>query len=246
MNNVFLLLFCISFLCILIFIIWALINLIRRKPAKKRFVSAGISALVLIISTIGFGLTMDATILSDSNSVTDEAPDTVAEPATQQPTVTPMAQPSPEPTAMPTVQPTQEPTATPEDAPSSSEANAAILDKAEPEIEDPLGFNVSFSDTYRNDVTGNWRLARIAENINIEEYAVDYYNNYFESDSEIHIVINFTLNTTTRITVMGNLLDITTMEYVDKEEHDAKLACSGALLNEYHVNIDTGEIEQIQ
>lgn len=112
--------------------------------------------------------------------------------------------------------------------------------------DDPLGFNVMFSDTYRNDVTGNWRLARIAEDINIEEYALDYYNNYFKSDKEIHIVINFTRKTTTRIAVMGNLLEVSIMEYVDKEEHDAKIACSGMLLKEYHVNIDTGEIEEIQ
>lgn len=35
-------------------------------------------------------------------------------------------------------------------------------------------------------------------------------------------------------------------EYVDKEEHDAKLLFSGKLLKEYHVNKDTGEIEEIQ
>lgn len=118
--------------------------------------------------------------------------------------------------------------------------------ETKPVNEDPLGFNVIFSNTYRNDVTGNWRLAKIAENINIEEYAVDYYNNYFKSDNEVHIIINFTLNTTSCITVMGNLLDVSVMEYVDKEEHDAKLACSGMLLSEYHVNIDTGEIKKIQ
>lgn len=112
--------------------------------------------------------------------------------------------------------------------------------------DDPLGFNVLFSDSYNNDVTGNWRLARISENINIEEYALDYYNNYFQSDDELHIIINFTLNTTTRISVIGNILDVSILEYVDKEEHDAKLACSGMLLNEYHVNIDSGEIEKIQ
>ena len=112
--------------------------------------------------------------------------------------------------------------------------------------EDSLGFDVMFSNTYRNDVTGNWRLARIAENINIEEYALDYYNNYFKADNEIHIIVNFTLNTTTRISVMGNLLDVAIMEYVDKEEHDAALACSGMLLAEYHVNIESGEIEKIQ
>lgn len=112
--------------------------------------------------------------------------------------------------------------------------------------EDPLGFNVLFDDSYRNDVTGNWRLARIAESINIEEYALDYYKNYFKSDDEIHIIINFTLNTTTRISVSGNLLDVSTMEYVDKEEHDAKIACSGTLLSEYHIDMETGEIEKIQ
>lgn len=45
---------------------------------------------------------------------------------------------------------------------------------------------------------------------------------------------------------MGNLLDVAIMEYVDKEEHDAALACSGMLLAEYHVNIESGEIEKIQ
>lgn len=123
--------------------------------------------------------------------------------------------------------------------------------ESEPEIseepeEDPLGFNVMFSATYRNDTTGNWRLARIAEDIDIENYAVDYYNNYFTSDDEIHIIINFTRNTTTRINKLGNLLDVTIMEYVDGEEHDAKIACSGDLLAEYQVDIDSGEIEKIQ
>lgn len=51
---------------------------------------------------------------------------------------------------------------------------------------------------------------------------------------------------TTKISVMGNLLDVSVYEYVDKEEHDAKLLFSGMLLKEYHVNKDTGEIEEIQ
>lgn len=114
------------------------------------------------------------------------------------------------------------------------------------DAKNPLGFDVDFSSSYRNDVTGKWRLARIAENKTIEEYALDYYRNYFESDDEIHIIINFTLNTTNRILVWGNLLDVATMEYVDNEEHDAKIACSGMLLSEYLINTDTGEIEKIQ
>lgn len=110
----------------------------------------------------------------------------------------------------------------------------------------PLGFNVDFDSSYRNDVTGRWRLARIAENKPIEEYALDYYRNYFKSNDEVHIIINFTLNTTNRILAWGNLLDVATMEYVDKEEFDAKIACSGMLLSQYLINTDTGEIEKIQ
>ena len=254
MNNVFLLLFCISFLCIPFFILWALINLIRKKPAKKRFIFAGISAIVLIISLIGFGLTMDDIAPDSPVNVANKVPVATAESTTPKPVDTPttqpadtaIVQPTDEPADTATAQPTEKSIEVSNDIPSPSPDAKTSSDETEASTEDVFDFNVMFSDSYRNDVTGNWRLARIAENINIEEYAVDYYNNYFESDSEIHIVINFTLNTTTRITVMGNLLDITTMEYVDKEEHDAKLACSGALLNEYHVNIDTGEIEQIQ
>lgn len=107
--------------------------------------------------------------------------------------------------------------------------------------------DISFTVTnVRNDVTGNWRIAKIAENIAMQDYALDYYKKYFKSDDEIHAIVNFNYNTTTKISVMGNLLDVTVYEYVDKEEHDAKLLFSGMLLKEYHVNIDTGEIQEIQ
>ena len=77
-------------------------------------------------------------------------------------------------------------------------------------------------------------------------YTLDYYKEYFKSDDEIHAIVNFNYKTTTKISVMGNLLDVSVYEYVDKEEHDAKLLFSGMLLKEYHVNKDTGEIEEIQ
>ena len=72
-----------------------------------------------------------------------------------------------------------------------------------------------------NDVTGNWRIASIAENIEMQDYALDYYKEYFKSDDEIHAIVNFNYKTTTKISVMGNLLDVSVYEYVDKEEHDA-------------------------
>lgn len=98
----------------------------------------------------------------------------------------------------------------------------------------------------RNDVTGNWRKVLIAEDIAIQEKALDYYNTYFKSKKEIHAIINFANNTTNKIAVVGNLLEVTIYEYVNKEEHDADELFSGQLLAQYFVNMDTGEIEKIQ
>ena len=97
----------------------------------------------------------------------------------------------------------------------------------------------------RNDCTGNWKISTIAENIDIEKHALDYYKKYFENDNQVHAIVNFNYNTTTKISVMGNLLDVSIHEYVPKEEHDAKALFSGMLLSEYHVNTETGEVEQI-
>ena len=97
-----------------------------------------------------------------------------------------------------------------------------------------------------NDVTGNWRYITIAENTDFIEYALSYYNTYFEDDNEIHAIVNFTNKTTTKISVLGNMLDVTIYEYVDGEEHDANLMYSGMVYSEYFVYLDNGDIEQIQ
>lgn len=108
---------------------------------------------------------------------------------------------------------------------------------------DDISFNVR---DVRNDVTGNWRVAVISENIELQDYALDYYKKYFESDNEIHAIVNFNFNTTTKISVIGNVLDVSVYEYVDKEEHDAKMLFSGMLLKEYEVNKDTGDIKEVK
>ena len=58
---------------------------------------------------------------------------------------------------------------------------------------DDISFVVS---NVRNDVTGNWRIATIAENIEMQDYALDYYKEYFKSDDEIHAIVNFNYKTT--------------------------------------------------
>lgn len=108
-----------------------------------------------------------------------------------------------------------------------------------------LTFN--FEDSVRNDSTGKWRISKIAESAESTDYALDYYKTLFSADDEIHAIINFSKNTTTKISVISSeLLDVTVQEYVDGEEHDAKLLFSGNLLKEYHINTSTGEIEEIQ
>ncbi len=97
-----------------------------------------------------------------------------------------------------------------------------------------------------NDSTGNWRIAKISEKIEIQNYALDYYKKNFKNDHEIHAIVNFYTKTTTGISVIGNLLDVSIHEYVKKEEHNAKVLFSGKLIKEYHINKDTGEIEVIQ
>ena len=105
--------------------------------------------------------------------------------------------------------------------------------------------NVSCEDSIRNDNTGKWRLARISDSIYIENYALDYYKNYFKSDDEIHAVINFTTNTTAKISCFDGILNVTTYKYIDKEEHDANLLFSGDKISEFLIYIDNGDIERI-
>lgn len=116
--------------------------------------------------------------------------------------------------------------------------------KNEPKSElDKIEFSIN---DVRNDVTGNWKISTISEDIEIENYALEYYNKYFKNDKEIHFIVNFKYNTTTSISSIGNLLEVTILEYVKKEEHDAKKLGGGMLLAKYHINKYDGKIEKIQ
>ena len=125
----------------------------------------------------------------------------------------------------------------------SSEAAVSESAAAEPSALDGIKFTVS---KVRKDNTGNWRISCIAENLEMKDHALEYYNQYFTDDSEIHFIVNFNYNTTTKIMVSGGQLDVTVQDYVPKEEHDASVLGSGTVLTEYLVDKDTGEIEQIR
>lgn len=103
--------------------------------------------------------------------------------------------------------------------------------------------HIVYYNSVNNDVTGNWRLAVIAENVDIQDYIFSYYQEYIKSDDEIHGIVNLGRNITTSINKIGNWLMVTEYDYVDGEEHDAKLLYSGTLLQSYIVYADNGDIE---
>lgn len=96
--------------------------------------------------------------------------------------------------------------------------------------------SVIFSEFVRNDVTGNWRMAKVTGNKSTEEYAVDYYKKYFKAENEVHIIVNFTLNTTSILTYGSGEIYVRIYEHIDGEEQDAKKIPAGKSLAEYHIN----------
>lgn len=94
------------------------------------------------------------------------------------------------------------------------------------------GVDIIFSDTVRNDKTGNWRLAKVTGDKSAEEYAADYYKQYFKADNEVHAVVNFTLNTTACITCVGDTLNVRIYEHIKDEEQYAENLFTGTLKKE--------------
>ena len=96
--------------------------------------------------------------------------------------------------------------------------------------QDELKTNISLTwltSSVKNDSTGKWRVSECLTDQQPSEWAKQYYEAFFESDDEVHAVINFTLNTTNRITVAGDQINIDIMDYVQGEEHYADLLFSG-------------------
>lgn len=137
----------------------------------------------------------------------------------------------------------------PEDPPPGEETPAAPTEGEEAEgeaiksgrYELPCGMNIQFSDNVRNDVTGNWRLASTADSFVPADCAMEYYQTMFSSDEEIHGIWNATLGTMTCIKCSSGLLFVDTHEYVEGEEHDAKLMFSGTVLRSDIIDTSTGE-----
>ena len=124
-----------------------------------------------------------------------------------------------------------EPVTTPE--PDAKEALKEALDGA------------LFYESVNNDATGRWRLLVYASSENFVDHAADYYNAFFGSDDEVHFAVNLTLKTTSVMNVSGGLMALDLHEYIDQEQHDAKILGGGDLLKQYSVNLETGEVTDL-
>ena len=127
MNTALAFLFVISLIFIPVCIVLALIKIVRKKSPKKTFILAGGSALVCIVSFVGFGFTMDELPVIEKQPHEESsyiAMETTYPKQTAIPTLEPTATPTPEPTATPTPKPTAtptpEPTATPTPKPTAA------------------------------------------------------------------------------------------------------------------------------
>ena len=111
---------------------------------------------------------------------------------------------------------------------------------------DEDAIDVYFSNEVRNDVTGNWRIAKIASTKSALDFALPYYEEFITSTKEVHAVVNFTTRTTTKISnILPGYLSVTIHEYVDREEHDAKELFGGEVLGDYWIDIETGEVTDL-
>lgn len=102
------------------------------------------------------------------------------------------------------------------------------------EAQEALKKNISLTwltSSVKNDTTGKWRVAECLTDQQPSEWAKQYYDGYFESDDEVHAVVNFTLNTTNAVRVEGDQIVIDVHDYVKGEEHDANLLFTGDLLD---------------
>lgn len=151
-----------------------------------------------------------------------------------------VADPEPEPVSEPEAAPVGEtPEPTQEESPPPTEEETPLVGK------DIAEARIIFAGSVRNDTTGRWRLARTSEPVQMQEYAVSYYKEYFERDDEVHFVINYTNNTTSVISYYTGILEVDVYSHVDGEEHDAKILPAGERLAQYWVYKDTGEIETL-
>ena len=98
-----------------------------------------------------------------------------------------------------------------------------------------------------DDDTGSWKVVTIAQaGLEPEDFAAAYYAACFEDGDTAHWIVNFSTNTTTAISRVGDQVFVSCYEYVDGGEHSAKEIGTGQLYGEWLLDPDTGKMEKLQ
>ena len=227
-----------------VFIIWTVVNLIRKRPKKVPII--GFAACFVIFWICIFADSSDSNEEQDRQMTAEiEQNDTENQDLSNSSFETAEIKQAETTTVAPTPTPTQKAIIDEDD----NDLTKAYADEAKEDLKAALEdkYGLVWFGSVRNDTTGNWRLSEYASSEPLEDFSVDYYKAYFEDDKEIHAVINMSTSVTGKISKLSDdLLDVTLFEYVSKEEHDADKLFSGMFLKEYFVTISTGEIEEIQ
>lgn len=146
-------------------------------------------------------------------------------------------------TIIPTDQPTLKATIIPTSAPTLKPQRPEAVGKSDKSVS---SLNESFTlNNVRNDVTSKWRICTIISPIYFEEYALSYYNKYYKP-GETHWIINFTTKKTMSLNCYNGVIYLDVREYVDKEEHDAKILGNGITLASFAIYTDNGDIERLK
>lgn len=114
------------------------------------------------------------------------------------------------------------------------------------ENSDLWSIDFEYCGVVKNDTTGNWRLSKVYTDFDVIDYALYYYNRYFQADNEIHAIINYSNDTTIRIRSTLGMLDVSVLSHIDGEENDAKILFGGDLIQNYMISIESGELVNIE
>lgn len=106
-------------------------------------------------------------------------------------------------------------------------------------------YDISAPSSVLHDKTGKWRLSLYTSSVNPDQFIINYYKSFFNSDDEVHWIINFGTNTTTCVRYSQGLLSFEIHERVPNEELDASTLGSGILYGSYRAYLDTGVVEKI-
>lgn len=117
-----------------------------------------------------------------------------------------------------------------------------------PIVDDSKIEGIEFDVQEKEDSNGNKIfISVIREEIDLEQYAVDYYNKFFHDDAEVHgVMIKLPDgNTSTRIAVEDGKIRVTTHAYFGSEERILNRLFHGQKLHDVYVDVETGAIEVI-